>query len=128
MSQSALLVSDSACCQSGPFAPRALPRFVATIALSDAQPWSGVSYVFPHATVEHDSATLGLSGSCALDRDAPFHSTPEGQITACAYASVICTGFTVFGQLAAPAFRVSRPAWIHFRYGSPLRGAEASTS
>ena len=97
------------------------------MALSDAQPWRLLSYVFPHEPVEHDSPTLGLSGSCALDRDAPFHSTPEGWMTACAYAFVIHTGFTEFGQLAALAFRVSRPTWIHWRYGSPLRGPEAST-
>jgi hypothetical protein len=95
--------------------------------LSDAQPWNLLSYVFPHETVEHDSATLGLSGSCALDRDAPFHSTPEGQIAACAYAFAIRTGFTVSGRLATLASSVSRPAWIHSRYGSPLRGTEAST-
>ena len=82
----------------------------------------------PHETVEHDSPTLDLSGSCALDRDAPFHSTPEGWMAACAYGFAIHTGFAVFGQVAALTFRVSRPAWIHSRYGSPLRGTEASTS
>lgn len=87
-----------------------------------------MSYAFPHETAEHDSATLGLSGSCVLDRDAPFHSTPEGWMAACAYAFTIHTGFTGFGQLVALIFRVSRPTWIHERYGSPLRGTEASTS
>lgn len=98
------------------------------MALSDVQPWSLLSYVFPHETVEHDSATLDLSGSCVLVRDAPFHSTPEGWMAASAYAFTIHTGFAEFGQLAALTFRVSRPPWIHLRYGSPLRGAEASTS
>jgi hypothetical protein len=98
------------------------------MALSDVQPWNLPSYAFPHEIVEHDSATLDLSGSCALVRDAPFHSTPEGWIAASAYAFAIHTGFTVFGQLAALTYRVSRPPWIHWRYGSPLRGAEASTS
>lgn len=98
------------------------------MALSDVQPWNLLSYGFPHEIGEHDSATLDLSGSCALGRDAPFHSTPEGWMAACAYAFAIHTGFTVFGQLAALIFRVSRPTWIHLRYGSPLRGTEASTS
>lgn len=81
----------------------------------------------PHPAVEHDSATLGLSGSCALVRDAPFHSTPEGRIAASAYGFAIRTGFAEFGQVAALTYRVSRPTWIHSRYGSPLRGPEAST-
>jgi|SRR5437762_3178691 len=85
------------------------------------------SLCIPREPWEHDSHTLGLSGSCALDRDAPFHSTPEGRIAACAYAFTIRTGFTVSGRLAALTFSVSRPAWIHLRYGSPLRGTEAST-
>ena len=72
--------------------------------------------------------TLGLSGSCALARDAPFHSTPEGRTAAGAYAFTIRTGFAEFGQLATLTYRVSRPTWIHLRYGSPLRGTEASTS
>jgi hypothetical protein len=54
--------------------------------------------------MEHDSATLGLSGSCALCRDAPFHSTPEGWIAASAYVFTTHTGFTEFGQLAALIF------------------------
>ena len=97
------------------------------MAQSDVQPWPHTSYVFPHATLEHDSPTLDLSGSCVLVRDAPFHSTPEGWTAASAYAFAIHTGFTEFGQLAALTFRVSRPPWIHSRYGSPLRGTEAST-
>jgi len=71
---------------------------------------------------------LGLSGSCVLCRDAPFHSTPEGRIAACTYAFTIRAGFAVSGRLAALAFSVSRPTWIHWRYGSPLRGCEASPS
>ena len=97
------------------------------MALSDVQPWNLGSYAFPPEILEHDSATLDLSGSCALGRDAPFHSTPEGWIAACAYAFTIHTGFTASGRLAALTFRVSRPTWIHWRYGSPLRGTEAST-
>jgi hypothetical protein len=96
--------------------------------LSDVQPWHLPSYVFPHETTEHDSPTLDLSGSCVLDRDAPFHSTPEGWIAASAYVFATHTGFAEFGQLAALIFRVSRPTWIHSRYGSPLHGTEASTS
>jgi len=95
--------------------------------LSDAQPCRLPRYAFRGSRGSTTPHTLGLSGSCALDRDAPFHSTPEGRIAACAYAFTIRTGFTVSGRLAALAFSVSRPAWIHLRYGSPLRGTEAST-
>ena len=83
------------------------------MALSDVQPWNLASSVFPHEIAEHDSTTLDLSGSCALCRDAPFHSTPEGWMAAYAHVFTIHTGFAVFGQLAALIFRVSRPTWIH---------------
>lgn len=96
--------------------------------LSDAQPSRFHSLCIPRDRVrEQLSSTLGLSGSCALDRDAPFHSTPEGRITASAYAFAIRTGFATSGWLAALTFSVSRPLWIHLRYGSPLRGTEAPT-
>jgi hypothetical protein len=94
--------------------------------LSDAQPSRHPRYAFRACRGSTTPHSLGLSGSCVLDRDAPFHSTPEGQTAASTYGFTICAGFAASGRLAALAYSVSRPLWIHSRYGSPLRGPEAS--
>ena len=45
--QAALPLSDSACPRQGPFAPRALPRFSATMGLSDSRPAPPLQLCFP---------------------------------------------------------------------------------
>ena len=81
VSQSALLVSDSASCWQEPFAPRPLRRFVATTAPSDSRPSRPTRYAFRVDAVGHDPRSPGLSGSSPCCPNAPPHSTPGSRVT-----------------------------------------------
>ena len=70
------------CVKSGPFAPRALPRFLATMSRSDSRPWPPRGYGFPRGVARHPRTSPGLPGpSTALStRALPTH---PGQPDAC---------------------------------------------
>src|SRR5205814_4259562 len=61
--QAALLVSDSALCWQGPFAPQALPCFLATTTPSDSQPCRTRELWIPRRPPGRDPRMLGLPGS-----------------------------------------------------------------
>ena len=70
------------CVKSGPFAPRALPRFLATMSRSDSRPQPPRGYGFPRGVAPPQRTTPGLPGpSLALStRALPTH---PGQPDAC---------------------------------------------
>ena len=70
------------CVKSGPFAPRALPRFLATMSRSDSRPRPPRGYGFPRGVAPTRRTTPGLPGPSLLlsTRALPTH---PGQPDAC---------------------------------------------
>ena len=70
------------CVKSGPFAPRALPRFLATMGRSDSRPRPPRGYGFPRGVAPPRRTTPGLPGPSLLlsTRALPTH---PGQPDAC---------------------------------------------
>ena len=70
------------CVKSGPFAPRALPRFLATMGRSDSRPRPPRGYGFPRGVAPPRRTTPGLPGPLLLlsTRALPTH---PGQPDAC---------------------------------------------
>lgn len=104
VAQAALHVSDSASCQQGSFAPRALPRFVATVTPSDSQRCRTTAVMDFRWRVGYDPAAWASQVPVmllSLSRCALSPLTPTSRTTAHACAFIVRAGFASFGRLAA---------------------------
>src|SRR5207244_11768209 len=115
------------CVKSGPLAPRALPRFLATMSRSDSRPTPSDGYGFPSAVARTPAR---LAGSPRTLHPSVVARPPQSPRTArCVrvlVASAPVAGFSTFGSVAA-AIGFTRPnqvrlRWAHdfARHDSPL--------
>jgi hypothetical protein len=109
--------------QRGPFAPRALPRFFATMDPSDsrrsrAAVMSSRPALAPPLPPRRVSQVPRL-----ISPHAPSPITPEGPVTA--FARCFATGSGLHHSLAGwpPPYSVTRPNRVRLRYGSHGRSA-----
>jgi hypothetical protein len=109
-----------ACFQYGPFAPRELPHFLATMSRSDSH--RRPSYVMDSAgKLKHRClTTVGLPGSWTdlSMRAVPYH--PEEFSGRLSVASPPMAGFIHIGR-TGHSHRVTRPNRVRLRYGSHIR-------
>ena len=102
-------------------APRALPRFAATMGPSDSPHAHARRLLIPTGVSQLPAGVRGLSVPGLIVRHAPFPLTPESQTTALTRCFIVRAGFVLSDGLATP-ISVTRLIWLRFRYGSRLRG------
>ena len=106
------------CFQQGPFAPRALPRFLATMGLSDALQDRRPGYVFPWRVGGFRSHPVGPPRLLGCSFHARCPQLPrEARWLPLPVASPPVAGFILVGGLTASTF-LTRPNRVHLRYGS----------
>ena len=103
VAQSAPPSTTETCVKSGPFAPRALPRFVATMSRSDSRPKPSHGYGFPHAGVPPRGGTpRRVSQRPSHSVDARSSQSPRAaRRVRMLVASSSVAGFSISGRLAA---------------------------
>jgi len=104
------------CFQQGPLAPRALPRFFATMGLSDSLPGRPTVMSSRRALVALAPTRQGLQAPRPICPRALSPTTPEGPARCLPVAPVVA-GFILVGGLATFVF-LSRPNRVYLRYGS----------
>ena len=72
------------CVKSGPFAPRALPRFLATMSRSDSRPRPPRGYGFPRGVARRRAPRRVSQDPRLVCRHAPSPITPSSPMRACA--------------------------------------------
>jgi hypothetical protein len=102
------------CGKSGPFAPRALPRFLATTNRSDSRPRPPAGYGFPIGVALRRLAGSPRTPCCSVDARPP-HSPRAARCVRLLVASASVAGFSTFGRLAA-AIGFTRPNRVRNRW------------
>jgi hypothetical protein len=102
-------------------APRELPRFAATMGPSDSPHAHAQRLLIPARMSQLPAGIRGLSVPGFIVRHAPFPLTPKSRTTALTRCFIVRTGFSLSDGLATLT-GVTRLIWLHFRYGSHLRG------
>ena len=105
------------CVKSGPFAPRALPRFLATMSRSDSRPWPVAPLWIPDTALRRRShAPRRVSQDPRpLCRRAPSPTTPDDSVGASARCFPTDDRLHHLGRLAA-ATGVTRPNRVRLRW------------
>ena len=98
----------------GPFAPRALPRFIATMRPADSRPGPLRRLCFPVPRWTTWSTLSGLSGSFLIVRRTPSPITPESPPGAHACCFPGDGRLHHFRKAGHSQVRVSRPKRVHF--------------
>ena len=98
----------------GPFAPRALPRFIATMRPADSRPGPLRRLCFPVPRWTTWSTLSGLSGSFLIVRRTPSPITPESPPGAHACCFPGNGRLHHFRKAGHSQVRVSRPKRVHF--------------
>jgi hypothetical protein len=104
------------CVTSGPLAPRALPRFLATMSRSDSRPMPTCGYGFPHAVVRLPTRAAGSPrtlDSSVVTR--PPQSPRAARCVQILVTSAPVAGFSTFGRVAA-ATGFTRPNQVRLRW------------
>jgi hypothetical protein len=104
------------CVKSGPLAPRALPRFLATMSRSDSRPMPTCGYGFPHAVVRLPTRAAGSPrtlDSSVVTR--PPQSPRAARCVQILVTSAPVAGFSTFGRVAA-ATGFTRPNQVRLRW------------
>ena len=104
------------CVKSGPFAPRALPRFLTTMSRSDSRPRPSCRYGFRHAVASSPTRHAGSPRTLPCSVAAcPPHSPRTARCVRVLVASAPIAGFSTVGRLAA-AMGFTRPYWVRLRW------------
>src|SRR2546428_2382065 len=123
--QSVPLPSESALPRQGPFAPQALPRFIATTSLSDSPASNPQLIVSLHVLLRRRNRR---QGSPSLPNSTFPARCPLSPRRAPALLSNVSSrrmaGFNSSGSLAALIFSLTRPIRVRLRYGSQVRSRE----
>ena len=104
------------CVKSGPFAPRALPRFLTTMSRSDSRPTPANGYGFPSAVAPSPARVAGSPRTLHPSVIArPPRSPRTARCVRVLVTSAPVAGFSTFGRLAA-AIGVTRPNRVRLRW------------
>ena len=123
--QAVLPPSDSTFLPQGPFAPRELPRFLATTDPSATHP--GRSRLFIPASRWFSTTRQGFPGSSTSLSPRAASNHPGDSVRCLLIASPPVSGFTLVGRLANPCV-LTRPNRVCLRCGSWVRSSGASAS
>ena len=110
--------------RSGPFAPRALPRFRATMSRSDSRPWPSAALCLPLRRWALPPTTPGLPGS-STDRFARAAPTHPGRSERCTCPLLLSRSLaSPYPAGWPPSLGVTRPYRVRLRCGSRGRSPE----